>query len=374
MTFVEVEFPGSNAAEPNLTMGPDGKIYLNWLEKLDGESTLRYARLEDNNWVDVKDIAKGNDWFVNWADFPSLLVLESGYVAHYLSYITEDKYSYGVNLVSSMHGDEWSEPQLAHDDGTPTEHGFVSLLPLSDSTYMAIWLDGRQYVDSEEKEATKEMTLRSAIFDLEGNKLDEDLIDSRTCDCCQTDAVVTKDGPMVVYRDRSFMEVRDIYISRFDNGEWLEPWMVYADGWEIPGCPVNGPAIDANDDLVSVAWFSAANGVSSVLVSNSTNKGEEFMEPVRVDLGSPLGRVDLRQFDDFAVVTWMEEAGDKALIYCRKVFNDGRIEDPIIIDESSASRSSGFPRMIRKGNDLVFAWTVAGDPSTIKTKIGSLNF
>ena len=31
MSFAEVAFPGSNAAEPNLTKGPDGKIYLNWL-------------------------------------------------------------------------------------------------------------------------------------------------------------------------------------------------------------------------------------------------------------------------------------------------------------------------------------------------------
>lgn len=374
ITLQEIPFDRTNSSEPNLTKGPDGKIYMSWVEKSEEGASLSYATLDENQWTKQTKIANGENWFVNWADFPSLLVTDSFYAAHFLAYTAEGKYSYGVNLVSSESGSQWSEPMLAHDDGTPTEHGFVTLLPMGQENYMAVWLDGRKYVDTEEHEATKEMTLRSAIFDKEGNKLDEDIIDPRTCDCCQTDGVITSRGPAIVYRDRGLMEVRDIYMSRFENGEWLEPWVVHSDNWEIPGCPVNGPAIDTNGDKLAVAWFTAANGTSKVMITFSENVGDDFSEPVRIDLGNPLGRVDVKQFENFAVVSWMEEKNDTAFVYCRKVNLDGSFEEPIVVVETSSSRSSGFPRMEKDGNDLIFAWTVAaGESSHIETSRATFN-
>ena len=48
-----------------------------------------------------------------------------------------------------------------------------------------------------------------------------------------------------VYRDRTEAEIRDIAIVRLVDGIWSDPALVSADGWEIAGCPVNGPAIDS---------------------------------------------------------------------------------------------------------------------------------
>ena len=370
MIFEEIGFPGSHASEPNLTSGPDGSIFLSWIETRNKISNLKYARLENANWVEEIQIASGDNWFVNWADFPSMIALESGYAAHFLAYISEGKYSYGVKLASSKTGKDWSNPVMAHNDDTPTEHGFVTLLPMSSENYMAVWLDGRNYVDSEHKPATREMSLRSGIFDLEGNKLDEDIIDSRTCDCCQTDGAISSRGPVIVYRDRGPMEVRDIFISRFENGEWKEPWVVHPDEWEIPGCPVNGPAIDALGSKISVAWFTAARGTRKVLVSFSENDGDQFSNPVRIDLGNPLGRVDLIQFEDYAAVTWMEENDETAFIYCRKIFRNGKLGEVIPINETDKSRSSGFPRITRDKDALIFAWTFPGEESSIRSVRG----
>ena len=374
MILEEIRFPGNRASEPNLTVGPDGTIYLSWIEDQNDNSTLKYARLNNGNWVSETQIASGDNWFVNWADFPSMIALESGYAAHFLAYISEGKYSYGVNLASSKTGKDWNNPVMAHDDNTPTEHGFVTLLPMSRENYLAVWLDGRNYVDSEHKPATKEMSLRCGLFDLDGNKLEEHVIDSRVCDCCQTDGAISSRGPVIVYRDRGLMEVRDIFISRFENGEWKEPWIVHPDEWEIPGCPVNGPAVDASGSNISVAWFTAARGTRKVLVSFSGNDGDQFGEPVRIDLGNPLGRVDLIQFDNFTAVTWMEENGETAFIYCRKIFRDGTLGEVIPINETDKSRSSGFPRMTRDKESLIFAWTVPGEVSTIQTVKGNFTY
>ena len=59
------------------------------------------------------------------------------------------------------------------------------------------------------------------------------LVDDRVCDCCQTAAALTSDGPVVVYRDRTEDEIRDIHISRLIDGAWTESRAVSDDGWYI---------------------------------------------------------------------------------------------------------------------------------------------
>ena len=83
-------------------------------------------------------------------------------------------------------------------------------------------------------------------------------IDARVCDCCGTAAVALADGGLLVYRDRSVGDVRDIAIVRIRDGGFEPPRIVHADGWVIRGCPVNGPALAMRDDRVAVLWFTAA--------------------------------------------------------------------------------------------------------------------
>ena len=69
--------PGSG--EPNLALAPDGSMLLSWTER-DGEGyRLKFARRQSGDeWSAPREIAQGDDWFVNWADFPSMAVAEDG--------------------------------------------------------------------------------------------------------------------------------------------------------------------------------------------------------------------------------------------------------------------------------------------------------
>ena len=42
-------------------------------------------------------------------------------------------------------------------------------------------------------------------------------IDARVCDCCQTDAAMTSEGAVLIYRDRSDDEIRDLLRRRSDT-------------------------------------------------------------------------------------------------------------------------------------------------------------
>ena len=144
-------------------------------------------------------------------------------VAHYLDKSAEDTYAYDVKLITSNNnGESWNTAFKPHQDNTNTEHGFVSRVSVDNSSFLTVWLDGREYQYAEtDSTKTKQMTLRSALIDKDNNILQKQLIDSRVCDCCQTDLANIKNGQIVVYRDRSNDEIRDIYYSRRIKGAFI---------------------------------------------------------------------------------------------------------------------------------------------------------
>lgn len=364
MSMEPVAVPaGAGSGEPFLSSDGE-RVHMSWLEEMaDGSHELRVASLGGDGWSDATTVRRSDNFFVNWADFPSVTPTADGTLwAHWLERGEMGGYDYGIRVVrSDDDGVTWSEPWTPHEDGTPTEHGFVSVWPSAEGIALA-WLDGRQYVDGPHGEATREMTLRYREVNAHGEAGPETLVDPRVCDCCQTDAAMTSDGSVVVYRDRSEGEIRDIYIARRVGGSWTEGVPVHEDGWEIGGCPVNGPAIAARGRNVAVAWFTGANDVPRTKVALSSDGGATFGAPVVVDDGNPIGRVDILYLDDGrALVSWLEQTGaEAAAIRVRTVDAAGVAGPSGTVSENSAARASGFPRMASvTDGDVVLAWTDA---------------
>lgn len=344
---------GARSGEPSIAVDDDGRALLTWLEATDSGAVLRIATLDDTAWSQPRTIAAGRDFIVNWADFPSAIPLGGDRIAaHWLQREGSDTYAYGVRTSFSADGGRsWSDPVRPHADSTETEHGFVSLLPAGEAVD-AIWLDGRKFAAGR-----AEMTLRTARVGPASIR-GEAVLDERVCDCCQTDAALTSAGAVVVYRDRSAGEIRDIAIVRRLDGRWTEPRIIHADGWRIDGCPVNGPAVAASGERVAVAWFTAAHDSARVLLAFSRDGGASFGEPVRLDDGDPAGRVDVAMVDGGdVVVSWIEQRGADASLRLRRVSPAGIAGDATTVASVSASRAAGFPRMAVVGESVVIAWT-----------------
>lgn len=365
--FVSVDLPaGEGSGEPYLSSHGDD-VWLSWLEPTEGERwALRAAPLRGGTLGTVTTVVERDDFFVNWADFPAIEPLPDGRLAaHWLQRGGEGTYDYGVRVSwSDDQGATWSEPWTPHDDGTPTEHGFVSLMPGAEGGLGLVWLDGRNHSMTDEGAETAAMSLRFRTAAGPGDASDEVLIDDMVCDCCQTGAAPTTDGWVMVYRDRTDDEIRDIYARRWVDGAWSAGRPVHRDGWHIASCPVNGPAVEARGDQVAVAWFTGAGEVPRVSLAFSPDQGASFSEPIRVDDGDPIGRVDVVLDASGALVSWIERVGDGAELRVRRVALDGALEPPMVVARLSSARASGFPRMIAVDDDLIFAWTDAGGEAT----------
>ncbi len=349
---------GDSCAEPYLFTDKNGKVYLSWIEKKNKQSSLIFSSLSDNEWAVPVTIATGNNWFVNWADYPMLAADgNNNLVAHYLEKSDTAKFTYDVKYVTSAdNGKIWAAAKVLHDDGNLAEHGFVSIIPYGEK-YFVSWLDGRNTATEEpgmHEGHHGQMSIRGAILTKDGVKETEWELDSRVCDCCQTTVAITTNGPVVVYRDRSEDEIRDMSIVRLVDGKWTAPKTIFPDEWKINGCPVNGPRADAIGNNLAIAWFSMKDSKGQVKVIFSKDGGAGFGVPVQIDEGNPIGRVDLLMLDEkSAIVSWMEGSDIKAI----RVNADGTTGKPIMVAASSDARSSGFPQMTRAGKKLIFAWT-----------------
>lgn len=408
--LTEIPVPSTAGGEPNLTISATGQPYLSWVEYVnDTTDALQFSLLENGKWTAPRTVAQGSDWFVNWADFPSLAIFQNNenyLAAHWLQKSAAGTYDYDVHIALSHDGGTvWAPSFIPHRDSIAAEHGFVSLLPLANGRMFAVWLDGRNTkkspqstVHSFERSENPElasgqqseeehgghghghggpMTLRTATFDAQGNLADEAELDDRICDCCQTAAALTSDGPIVAYRDRSETEVRDISVVRQVNGQWTQPMTIGSDNWEISACPVNGPALAADGQRVALAWFTAAGGQGKVQVAISEDAGKTFGDPTRIDDGNPSGRVDVIFTKNETLVSWLENTDEGADIRIARVSPNGsrrevgtRFGDSQTLVQTSPSRTSGFPRLAFAEGKIYLAWTaVEGEATRVKAGV-----
>lgn len=358
----------AGSGQPFLAVAADGGVFLSWLEVADStRRALRVSRVIDGAWDAPETVIEGDSFFVNSSDVPVLAALGSNNLMIAWPWLSGgDRHAYHVRVSGTVDGGRhWSLPVIPHRDATPTEHGFVSLVPAQERGVRVFWLDGRKYAQSsDEPDSTApenhnaETALRTAWVGFDGAMSDEAEVDDRVCDCCPTTAVGRGAGALVAYRDRTQGEVRDISIAWLDGSGWSDPAPVHADGWKTAACPVNGPAMDAIKDHLAVAWFTEKDDNPRAYVAFSSDHGRSFGKPIRIDDGNPLGRACLVMLDDgTALVGWMEARETVGLFQVRRVIPTGEVGPSMTVARTTSSRASGIPRMVRNGDRIHFAWT-----------------
>ena len=340
-------------------------VLLSWVERVGDRAHLKFADRTAKGWSRPKTVASGTDWFVNWADVPSVLRLADGTLAgHWLRKSGAETYAYDVRLAYSRdEGETWSAPFTPHHDGTKTEHGFASLIHIPGAGLGLVWLDGRAMQQPEPQRGhgshgSGAMSVRFATFDRTWRQTGDVAIDTRVCECCPTTAALTSEGPIAAYRNRSDDEVRDIYVTRLVDGKWTAGAPVHGDGWRIDACPVNGPMLSARGRQVAIAWFTVQQDQGRAFAAFSKDAGRTFGAPIRLDDAGALGRVDIELLPDgSAVATWIETTPGGTQFRARRVEPSAQVSEALTVADVQATRASGYPRVAVHRDELVFAWT-----------------
>ena len=127
---------GPGSRYPHLA-GGDGHVVMSWLQALpQGGFALQHARWKEGAWGPAATVTSGDDWFVNWADFPSVVPLDATtWTAHWLQQKPGSVYSYDVRVaVSRDAGASWSAPRLVEDATGGEEFSYPALLQGRDGT------------------------------------------------------------------------------------------------------------------------------------------------------------------------------------------------------------------------------------------------
>ena len=355
----------NNNAQPSLVSNK-GNLSLTWISSDDDmNASLNFRQFKNEGWTNPLRLASGSDWFVNWADFPTHAVSGNQVLTSYLKKSASGKYTYDVFLsLHNLSGEKVKEDFILNTDGFKAEHGFVSITANESEGFLITWLDGRNTVEKDEKGDYRPMTIRFAEITKVGDIINETELDSSVCDCCQTSMTFTNKGPLVVYRDRTEEEVRDIYVTRNIDDVWENPIPVHNDGWVIYGCPVNGPKVVSNSNNIAISWFTVSNGIPKVNLSFSESYGSSFGNPIKInDLGA-IGRVDTAFLNEKEViVSYMEGDDDGTYLRIKKVSMDGTISKPITISIIDGGRSTGVPQLEIHDDEIFIVWTIFDNES-----------
>lgn len=393
LVVTEVQVPTDSGSRwPDLAAGADGTLALLWTTSGPGEPLehpeqrerrehrLRIAPRRAGRWGSAVTLARGTDWFVNWADIPRIALPTDGGgpLVAWLPKLGSGTYAYGVRVGRApgpLESGGELEPRWLHDDDSPSEHGFVTLTPLPEGAFHAVWLDGRGTVDSEGGyDAHGAMSLRARTIAGDGVFGPEVLLDERVCDCCPTAAARLADGRLLVaWRDRSEGELRDVAYALgrpADPDSWSEPRLVHEDGWHIPGCPVNGPAVAAHGSRAAIAWATGAGGRARVLLALASD-GADFDPPLVVDEGRPLGRVEaLYLADGSLLVAWLEGVSGAAAWRARLVGPDGTPGPPTTLARASGERADGHLALAIDGDGALAAFVDVEADQVLAVHVG----
>lgn len=354
---------------PYFAQGPAGEVLLSWIDPLGDAAkpaghALRWSRYTGSGWSAPETVATGNNWFVNWADFPALNALPDGtLLAHWLDRSGQGgRYGYGIRVArrDAKQG-TWREVHAVNLAASTDYAGFLSFVP---GEAMAVFLapppaaqQHNQSGDPADHGSHEEHRKTVRFVDLKNAKPVEVEMDADACTCCPTTVVRTPRGLVAAFRDHLPGEIRDISVTRYSNGKWSTPKPVANDGWEINGCPTDGPSLAADGKHVALAWLTRAKGQARVQIALSQDSAVTFSTPLQVDAGNPLGRPAVVRLNAEAwLVTWLEKAASGSLLQARRIGRNGVPGPVATIAKVPGARASGMPKVAVAQGQVLFAW------------------
>lgn len=201
------------------------------------------------------------------------------------------------------------------------------------------------------------------------------------CECCKTTMAIGSDGSVYAawrhiypdnYRDIAFA------VSRDGGARFADPVRVHDDGWQIDGCPDDGPSmvVDAKD-RVHLIWPTVIQEKMDMgIFYASTGDGSSFSPraPLPVAGGMDPSHPQLAlDGSGLLVAVWDEVIDEKRRIVMARAVpaSDGATSwsEPQLLDDPAEGASASYPVAAATGTGVLVAWTSqSGDDSVIRLR------
>lgn len=366
--------PNKSYTLPTLAKNNRGEAVLYWTEK-DPQNvvSLCFATSKDGKTYGEKktvfaDAGLGNGRLMR----PKLLFKKNGEMVAVFSYRTSvampprpaqgqpaapqtrPKRSSEIRFtVSKDGGNTWTNPTSTDTDTTKLTRGFFdAVLLANDEIAVAYLKDVKGSTKHEERDLRMAIT-KNGVFQ------EEKLIDAVVCDCCNISMVVDESGALhVVYRDNN-NDIRDMsHIVSKDNGAtFSSPTTVYADKWEIKGCPHAGATTVSVKNEQYATWFSGTqNGQSGFRLANSSGKLLKVLD-------ASAKNTYITSDDKTAVWVWEQtaESGVSNVFYSKIV--NGKLLDSQKVGDSDYGQNAST--LLFNGKVLVAYEVLKADKKTV---------
>ena len=260
----------------------------------------------------------------------------------------------------------FSPAMTVHAEDLPGARGWASLARDPEGNAHVVWLDGRA-ADRSPAARSMRQDIFHAVWRPDGSH-EEVTVATDVCFCCKT-AVATAPGGVVYVAWRHIYptNLRDIAVARSADGgkTFSAPVRVSEDGWQIAGCPDDGPALAVDESgTLHVVWPTMVGGadrpVKGIFYSHSTDGGRTFAPRQRVDEeGSGAAHPQMAAGGGRVAVVW-DEAGTSRRACLREVSRDPKRPGATPVLGTITVLSAGpavYPAVAATPSSLVAAWT-----------------
>ena len=398
--------PSSQVVRPDLSAGPTVRLRVEnadsrgasvaasghrvvvvWAATTDGQTNIYSAASEDDGTtfaapVRVNDV--DGDARVNGEQAPRVAIGRDIVVAWQSRQSGASQIRVGR---STDGGRSFGKAETIHDSTLTGARGWSSLVVDEKGAAHVAWLDGRNARKAALTSAAgganpaaagghaHSEPMRQDIFHLtllaDGSR-QESPVAANVCFCCKTSVTTgPRDVVYVAWRHIYPVNLRDMAVASSSDGgrTFSPPARVSEDGWQLEGCPEDGPSIAVGPEgTLHIAWPTIADKGASrkgIFYSYSTDGGRTFAPRSRVDEGQDVtnaGHPQIAIVDGRVAVVWDESAATGPRVRVRLIGSGGKAQDwrPEFAAAQTFSEPGPvtYPAIASSASGLIGAWTM----------------
>lgn len=240
-------------------------------------------------------------------------------------------YSGNVRFSRSVDaGRTFSPPITVNDDSSVTGHRFDTLVAGPGSRVTVAWLDRRDHDRARAGGRPYAGTALYTAVSLDGGAsfLPNRKVVDHVCECCRVAGARDAAGNVFLHFRAVFGDrTRDHALVRLDAAGSSGPVRRSSfDGWQLDGCPHQGPAIAAGENgTLHLAWYTGEgqNG-RGLFYARSRDGGSTVDAPFRIAAAEPRAtRPAVHASGRVVTLAWIETAGGTSRALARRSADGG---------------------------------------------------